>query len=549
MEIGVKKHQRKGATERNDNMGLSFNQWILIFLAYSFLGWVCESIWCSIGTKKLVNRGFLKGPWCPIYGFGGIIAVVATQGITAYPLLVFAVTMVACSVLEYFTGWLLETLFKTTWWDYSKRKFNLKGRICLRNSLLFGLLGAAMVYFIHPTVLKVIGLLSPKVQWGLAAGTLLVFFADFLYSLSVVTNLGQKLEDLRLAIEELEKNQQQYGWYDRKDLPGSIKRLREVYEKEPDSQLLGDVLALIDRRTQVKGSPGRLLKAYPNMAPKGLVKELEAIKEYWAKTKVSAKEQSKSWLQGIMSKIQKGWVQAKASYKGLNLTTMIWVFIIGSVVGYVAETLWGYFITTGTLDSRQGLLYGPFSQIYGIGAVLMVLALTPVVHKGDGWLFGAGALIGGLYEALASLVQELAFGSVSWEYSQMPFSLFGGRTHLLYMAFWGILTIVYMKRIYPWMVKLINGVSPRPKAFFTWVISLALVVDIVLSAMAVGRWSQRIENIAPRNQIEQWIDDTYPNERMRKVYPHMDFISDRTDEEAPNPPPLEEPVEELQEQK
>ncbi len=502
---------------------LSFNQWVLIFVAYSFLGWVCETIWCSVGKRKFVNRGFLKGPWCPIYGFGGMIGIIATNPIKHNPVLVFLVVMVTCSVLEYFTGWLMETLFKATWWDYSKRKFQIKGRVCLGNAILFGLLGLATVYFIHPFTLSIINKLSLKVQWGLSALFLIIFFIDFIYSLSVVTNLTEKLENLRLAIEELERNQQQYNWYERKDLKGSFERLREVSKEEPDNQRLLGIIALIDQRTEGRASTKRLTKAYPNMKPKGFTVEVEAIEEKVEKDKLTTR--IKDWYKRVKESLKKEWAQGKAAYKEITLTRMIWVFTIGSVIGYVVETLWGFFVTTGTWESRQGLVYGPFSQIYGIGAVLMVLVLTPFVKKGDGWLFAIGGIVGGVYEAIASLSQELVFGSVSWEYSEMPFSLLGGRTHLLYMGFWGILTIVYMKRIYPWMARLIDRVPVRPKRFFTWVISILLVMDMGISVIAVGRWSQRIAEVPPKNQVEVWVDEIYPDERMRKVYPHMDFRS------------------------
>ena len=96
------------------------------FFIYSFLGWVCESTYCSLGERRWINRGFLAGPVCPVYGFGAVIVVtLLTPFAYSIPLL-FLTGMAATSALEYLTGFLLETLFHTKWWDYSKRRFNIR---------------------------------------------------------------------------------------------------------------------------------------------------------------------------------------------------------------------------------------------------------------------------------------------------------------------------------------------------------------------------------------------------------------------------------------
>ena len=124
----------------------------LTFCLYSFLGWVCESIYCSIGERKLINRGFLNGPVCPVYGFGAVIVVKLLTPFENNLVLLFLTGMAATSVLEYITGFLLETLFHTKWWDYSGRKCNIHGRVCLRNSLLFGGLSVIAMKLVNPVV-------------------------------------------------------------------------------------------------------------------------------------------------------------------------------------------------------------------------------------------------------------------------------------------------------------------------------------------------------------------------------------------------------------
>lgn len=109
---------------------------------------------CRDRTKKFVNRGFLYGPYCPIYGFGALIVLYPLLALGNHPILVFLGGMILTSALEYFTSWLMETLFHEKWWDYSHYKYNLNGRICLLNSTLFGLMALVVVFIIQPYVEK-----------------------------------------------------------------------------------------------------------------------------------------------------------------------------------------------------------------------------------------------------------------------------------------------------------------------------------------------------------------------------------------------------------
>ena len=123
-----------------------------IFLIYSFLGWICETLFCSVAARKFINRGFLTGPFCPIYGFGAMIILLLFSGLRDHWLLLFLGSIVGTSGLEYLTSLILEKVFRLSLWDYSQRRWNLHGRICLRNSLLFGIMSVLMVQVIHPHV-------------------------------------------------------------------------------------------------------------------------------------------------------------------------------------------------------------------------------------------------------------------------------------------------------------------------------------------------------------------------------------------------------------
>jgi len=174
-----------------------------------------------------------------------------------------------------------------------------------------------------------------------------------------------------------------------------------------------------------------------------------------------------------------------------------------------------------TIESRQGLIYGPFNQVYGFGAVLMTLLLAPLIKKNTAWIFIGSGLIGGLFEALCSLIQEAVWGAVTWKYSGYSIPLFGGRTCLLYMLFWAILGTVYMRLIYPLILKLITRVSKCTGRFFTWLVSIFLILDMAISSVAAYRWLQRQIDPEPRGAVSTFLDKYYPDEFMRGIYPNV----------------------------
>lgn len=134
-----------------DNM-IEFAYAYAYFVIYAFLGWVCEDLYCGIPKKKFINRGFLYGPYCPIYGVGALLVLYPLLFVKQYPVLVFILGVIITSTLEYITSWVMEKLFKTRWWDYSEHFLNINGRVCLLNSTLFGIMSIVVVYIIHPAI-------------------------------------------------------------------------------------------------------------------------------------------------------------------------------------------------------------------------------------------------------------------------------------------------------------------------------------------------------------------------------------------------------------
>ncbi|MEG1478432.1 MAG: putative ABC transporter permease [Clostridiales bacterium] len=189
--------------------------WFLYFFIYSVLGWVTETIYCSLGQRKLVERGFLNGPYCPIYGFGAIIILATLTPYFNNPGLIFIFGVLLTSILEYITGYIMEKLFHMRWWDYSARKFNIKGRVCLLNSFLFGILSLALTKMVHPVISGLVTKIPEN--WAyIISGILLVILAiDCVSSVIAVIKLEkhlEKLKDLQEKLkEELEERKEEFA--------------------------------------------------------------------------------------------------------------------------------------------------------------------------------------------------------------------------------------------------------------------------------------------------------------------------------------------------
>lgn len=177
-----------------------------LFLVYSFVGWVMETCYCWICTKKFVNRGFLIGPVVPIYGTGGVLVYVLLKRYLDMPLVLFIMSIIICSLLEYFTSYYMEKLFKTRWWDYSNRKFNINGRVCLFNMICFGILSLVIMYGVNPFLLDIIHKIDPMVLKTVVSILMTIFLIDLGISTKIIYNFkGISKNVLTDATEEVNK--------------------------------------------------------------------------------------------------------------------------------------------------------------------------------------------------------------------------------------------------------------------------------------------------------------------------------------------------------
>lgn len=184
------------------------------FLIYSFFGWILESVYKSIIQKKFVNSGFLVGPFCPIYGFGAIILYVFLDGLKENLVLVFLVGVIVFSVWECLVGFLLEKIFNTKYWDYSNEPFNYRGRICLKMSFTWGILGVIFTYILHPVISDLIQKIPIDILKPILGFMVIILLIDSIVSAIRLKNIEIRLsklkeiqENLNLKLIELKKLQ------------------------------------------------------------------------------------------------------------------------------------------------------------------------------------------------------------------------------------------------------------------------------------------------------------------------------------------------------
>lgn len=168
---------------------MTIMHYVILFFIYSFLGWIVEVIDIFIKQKKLSNRGFLIGPYLPIYGSGCLLIIIFLKNQTSDLIGIFLKAMIICSLLEYFTSYIMEKIFKTRWWDYSDRSYNINGRICLLNMLCFGLLGCLLMYIINPILTNILLSININLINILGIIVIIIFVIDFIVSFKIIFNI------------------------------------------------------------------------------------------------------------------------------------------------------------------------------------------------------------------------------------------------------------------------------------------------------------------------------------------------------------------------
>ena len=189
----------------------TFSILFFMFFVYSVAGFFAELIFCTIVDKKLVlNRGFLIGPYCPIYGVSAVIMATTLSKYNNSIIIVFAMGALIATTLEYLTSYLMEILFKTRWWDYSGESFNVNGRVCLKNSILFGLGSIAIIYFLDNWYKKIVFLFDKELFININIILLIIIIVDIVLSTNIIVKIRRNSELARRDMTDEIKEKVKY---------------------------------------------------------------------------------------------------------------------------------------------------------------------------------------------------------------------------------------------------------------------------------------------------------------------------------------------------
>lgn len=418
---------------------------IWLFLIYSFLGWMLETILAATEQRRFVNRGLINGPLCTIYGVPIVILTIFGQELPLFWL--FLGAMIVATVTEWISGHMIERFYHERWWDYSNVKWNLDGYICLPASLVWGVLGTISMRWGNGLLIRLYGFLPEGIGhllvWILA-GMLVLDVMATIFALSGIGRSTQKWEavDSWFTSISLRIGQWLYGHVDR-----------------------------------------RIHRAYP--------KTVRVEKPQRDKTVFAA---------------------------GCCMQKLVWLFFIGCLLGDITETIFCR-ITAGVWMSRSSLVWGPFSIVWGFAIAAVTDLLYKYKDRSDRFLFLMGTALGGAYEYLCSVLSEMVFGTVFWDYSEIPFNL-GGRINLLYCFFWGFAAVAWFKIFYPVISGWIEKLPICAGRILTWVIVVFMCCNMAVSTMALIRSNERSQGIPATQSWQQTMDERFPDERMEKIYPN-----------------------------
>ena len=432
------------------------------FLVYAFLGWVAETVLAAAKRRRLINRGFLNLPLSPVYGLAAVLFSVFLPELRSAPFFLFLFGMVIATALELFTGVFLQKLTGERWWDYSNHRFQFEGYISLTYAIVWGISALLCIFVGNPILAALTDLIPRQIGDIILLASYILLAVDMTASFAALFQLGKSVRE-----------------------PSELSRLLRRLTDALDNA----VTRAVQRR---------VARAYPGLDREHL-REKAAAKTPPERDNVFA--------------------------KGCGFHKMVYLFLIAAFLGDIIETIFCR-LTTGVWMSRSSLVWGPFSIVWGFGAVLLTAVLYKYRDRSDRYVFLVGTVAGGAYEYICSVLSELVFGTVFWDYSHLPFNL-GGRINLLYCFFWGIAAVVWLKGIYPRLSGWIEKLPMSVGRVGTWIIVVFMLVNMAVSALALARYTERVTTGAPaENALETLLDQRFPNERMERVYPNAILVED-----------------------
>ena len=451
------------------------------FVIFSFFGWVASSFRSLLLEKKFSNNGFLTSPFCPMYGFSAVICYTALKPFENSKLILFIGSTLILSALMVVVGVLVEKTLKFKPWDFSSSKFSIGNYITFPSALFLGLLGMLLVGLIIPVLRTAVEAIPFWVSLILVLCFCGIIVIDYVFSMITTIRLLRRIAKLKNSSELMDKGATEV----------EIQELEENYNRLFTENILRK----------------RLAHAYPDLTHMAYVKQINA------KIEKIKQDNMKEYTQTFESKEDKPFAY------GFCFTKLFYLFMIGSFIGTILETIWA-FCVDGHFEMRVGMVYGPFIPVYGGGACFLTAALYKLYKLNDTLVFVISAFVGAGFEYFCSWLQEQMFGTVSWDYSDTPFNL-DGRTNLMYALIWGFLGLVWVRYLYPWTAKLIEKIPKRAGAIITTFLIVFMAFNGFMSVTATARWTQRTEGVPASNSFEEYLDEKFDNEKMEFLFPGM----------------------------
>ncbi|MDY2629374.1 MAG: putative ABC transporter permease [Lachnospiraceae bacterium] len=418
---------------------------VWLFLVWSFLGWVLETVMAAVKQKRFVNRGLINAPFCILYGVGAVLITVVCQELNGFWLFVYSVIL--ATLLEWTAGHLIEKMYHERWWNYSGIMWNLDGYICVPVSIFWGILSVIMMKWGNPLMTGLFHLIPELPRVILVLVLLIGLGLDMAATLIIMSGRSRRIQQWE-AVD---------SW-----LTGISSRLgKRIYSR-------------VD---------ARIRRAYPEAKVEKAAEPVEGVFAY-----------------------------------GCSFHKLVWLFMIGAFLGDITETIFCR-VTAGVWMSRSSVVWGPFSIVWGFAIAAATALLYKYRNRSDSFLFLTGTFLGGAYEYFCSVLSELVFGKVFWDYSEIPFNL-GGRINLLYCFFWGIAAVVWIKQLYPVFSSLIEKVPVKAGKILTWVMIVFMCCNMAVSGLALIRSDQRVHGIEAEHGWQQTMDRMYDDETLERIYPN-----------------------------
>lgn len=491
-------------------------------MLFSASGWAVDTVSASIQKKGIIDKGFLVGPVCPMYGFlfsgAYLLDIFVCKGIFFVQLGIFsffaAFSFFAVNIF-------FRRYFNILFWDFSGTGIGYKSYMSLSTSVLWGLVLTVITRTADGFITK---LIVNELPDGINLIVCVLFFSlllcDTVFSFLLVMGMRHKAESFKDIIDRIKRieNKAEKAILDttqRSELSLRVLRLEIILRNLPVrlkkmySELKLKVLSCVSRDTVFTR---RIKKSYDSFINSENAERLQQnIEEH---RKINMKQ-----YEHIYSKKE---ARKKSFAYGLNYCKLFLLFFIGSIMGCIMETCFAI-IYEGHFEMRVGLVYGPFIPVYGFGAVLLTLALSHFYKSSFIGLFAVSSAVGAAFEYFCSWLQETIFGTISWDYSDMPFNI-DGRTSLAYACIWGILGVVWVREMYPVLSRGIEKIPPKIGYIITIVLTVFMVFNAFVSASASIRANERSENIEAQNAFAVYLDNNFSDEYLEYIYPHAQKV-------------------------